>query len=119
MNRGRRGDGSVVGGAGRRTGEGRRAGGTVLGSRPAYTVRLPGAARSEPDAPVAGRVVPWLRFAAAYAWRLILLGIVVYGVFTVLGRFQLVAVALFLALVVTSVLRPLADLLSRVLPRPL
>ncbi|MFF7976020.1 AI-2E family transporter [Streptomyces sp. NPDC007905] len=119
MNRGRRGGGSVVGGAGRRTGEGRRAGGTVLGSRPAYTVRLLGGARSGPDAPVAGRVVPWLRVAAAYAWRLILLGIVVYGVFTVLGRFQLVAVALFLALVVTSVLRPLADLLNRVLPRPL
>jgi predicted PurR-regulated permease PerM len=63
--------------------------------------------------------VPWLRIGAAYAWRLILVGIVVYGVFSVLGSFQLVAVALFLALVVTSVLRPLADLLDRVLPRPL
>ncbi|MEU1403176.1 AI-2E family transporter [Streptomyces sp. NPDC005728] len=89
------------------------------GSRPAHSVRLPGVARSEPDTLVAVRTVPWLRVAAAYSWRLILVGIVVYGVFTVLGRFQLVAVALFLALVVTSVLRPLTDLLNRVLPRPL
>ncbi|MGW0882394.1 AI-2E family transporter [Streptomyces sp. NPDC002671] len=61
----------------------------------------------------------WLRVAAAYSWRLILVGIVVYGVFSVLGRFQLIAVALFLALVVTSVLRPLTDLIDRALPRPL
>ncbi|MEU9991562.1 AI-2E family transporter [Streptomyces sp. NPDC048045] len=101
----------------------------MLGSRPSYSVRLPpavrgesvgpAAARGEPDGPVATRTVPWLRIAAAYAWRLILVGIVVYGVFGVLGRFQLIAVALFLALVVTSVLRPLADLLNRVLTRPL
>ncbi|MEV5876410.1 AI-2E family transporter [Streptomyces sp. NPDC052101] len=69
--------------------------------------------------PAAVWVVPWLRVGAAYAWRLILIGIVVYGVFSVLGSFQLIAVALFLALVVTSVLRPLTDLLARVLPRPL
>ncbi|MGW3006935.1 AI-2E family transporter [Streptomyces sp. NPDC001155] len=69
--------------------------------------------------PAAERVVPWLRVGAAYAWRLILIGIVVYGVFSVLGSFQLIAVALFLALIVTSVLRPLTDLLDRFLPRPL
>ncbi|WP_244202209.1 AI-2E family transporter [Streptomyces diastatochromogenes] len=92
----------------------------MLGSRPAYSVRLPAIARSpEPDAPAAWRTVPWLRVAAAYAWRIILVGIVVYGVFGILGRFQLIAVALFLALVVTSVLRPLADFLNRVFPRPL
>ncbi|MFF4840527.1 AI-2E family transporter [Streptomyces collinus] len=108
-----------MGGAGRRAGARQRVGGTVLGSRPAYSVRLPAGVRSEPDGPAGGRVVPWLRLAAAYAWRLVLVGIVVYGVFTILGRFQLVAVAVFLALVVTSVLRPLADLLNRVLPRPL
>ncbi|MFI1363488.1 AI-2E family transporter [Streptomyces griseochromogenes] len=91
----------------------------MLGSRPSYSVWLPAAARRGPGGPVAEHTVPWLRVAAAYAWRLILVGIVVYGVFSVLGRFQLVAVALFLALVVTSVLRPLADLLNRVLARPL
>ncbi|MEW2301284.1 AI-2E family transporter [Streptomyces sp. NPDC006655] len=70
-------------------------------------------------ASVSAVVVPALRIAAAYAWRLIVVGVVVYGVFSVLGRFQLIATALFLALVVTSVLRPLADLLGRWLPRPL
>ncbi|MEV5986629.1 AI-2E family transporter [Streptomyces sp. NPDC052051] len=64
-------------------------------------------------------MVPWLRVAAAYAWRLILVGVVVYGVFTVLGRFQLIAAALFLALIIASVLRPPTDLLSRWTPRPL
>ncbi|MGQ5636076.1 MULTISPECIES: AI-2E family transporter [unclassified Streptomyces] len=98
--------------------DGRRRGRHVLRSRPAYTVRLPAVPRTEP-VPVAERTVPWLRVGAAYAWRLILVGLVVYGVFSVLGRFQLIAVALFLALVVTSVLRPLTDLLNRFLPRPL
>ncbi|ARP73675.1 AI-2E family transporter [Streptomyces pluripotens] len=111
-----------MGDARRRTaGPGGRRGaeGTVLGSRPGYSVRLPPASRPEPEASTAERTVLWLRIAAAYAWRLILVGIVVYGVFSILGSFQLIAVALFLALVVTSVLRPLADLLNRVLPRPL
>ncbi|WP_432280528.1 AI-2E family transporter [Streptomyces luomodiensis] len=65
-----------------------------------------------------GRVPPGLRLAAAYAWRLLVIGVAVYLAFTVLGRFELVAVAVFLALVATALLRPLADLLARVLPRP-
>ncbi|MFJ3233850.1 AI-2E family transporter [Streptomyces sp. NPDC086787] len=83
------------------------------------TPRIRRAPRAATRGSVAERTVPWLRVAAAYAWRLLLVSAVVYGIFTVLGRFQLIAVALFLALVVTSVLRPLADLLNRVLPRPL
>ncbi|MFJ7299634.1 AI-2E family transporter [Streptomyces sp. NPDC099088] len=58
-----------------------------------------------------------LRVAAAYAWRLVIVGVVAYAVFSLLGRLQLVAVALFLALVITAVLRPLADLLARHMPR--
>ncbi|MEW2626007.1 AI-2E family transporter [Streptomyces sp. NPDC048106] len=115
----------MVGGARRRPagpeGGGRRAGRAVLGSRPAYSVRpaaAPRPAPPEPPEPTAERTVPWLRVVASYAWRLILVGIVVYGVFSILGSFQLIAVALFLALVITSVLRPLTDLLNRVLPRP-
>ncbi|MFF0777497.1 AI-2E family transporter [Streptomyces sp. NPDC003720] len=107
-----------MGGPGRRAGRGRRTRGTVRGGRPAHSARLPAGPRTGADAAVAARIVPWLRITAAYAWRLILVGVVVYGVFTLLGRFQLIAVALFLALIVTSVLRPLADLLGRVLPRP-
>ncbi|MER6984044.1 AI-2E family transporter, partial [Streptomyces carpinensis] len=103
---------------------GRRSGPVVLGSRPAHSVKLPPRSRSATtvpaaEHPLAERTVPWLRVAAAYAWRLILVGVVVYGVFTVLGRFHLIAVAFFIALVVTAVLRPLADLLNRLLPRPL
>ncbi|MER6531128.1 AI-2E family transporter [Streptomyces sp. NPDC001508] len=112
-------------------GAGRGVRGAVLGSRPAHSTRLPSrvrpgtpAASGAPGAPAVAsggpeRTVPWLRVGAAYAWRLILVGIVVYGLFTILGRFQLVAVALFLALVITAILRPVADLLNHVLPRPL
>lgn len=99
-----------------------RTGHAVAGGRPGRSVRLTSRARAgaaQSPASVAERTVPWLRVAAAYSWRLILVGIVVYGVFTVLGRFQLVAVSLFLALIITAVLRPLADLLNRVLPRRL
>ncbi|MEV6025760.1 AI-2E family transporter [Streptomyces sp. NPDC052036] len=90
----------------------------MLGSRPSHSVRVTRRAPADSVA-AADRTVGWLRVTAAYAWRLILVGIVVYGVFAILGRFQLIAVALFLALVITSVLRPLTDLLSRRLPRSL
>ncbi|MFF2517377.1 AI-2E family transporter [Streptomyces sp. NPDC058086] len=97
----------------------------VLGSRPARGAGAVARARTagtairraaeRDDVPVN----QGLRVAAAYAWRLLVLGVAVYAAFKVLGRLQLVAVALFLALVVTSVLRPLADLLARRMPRPL
>ncbi|MFG2881928.1 AI-2E family transporter [Streptomyces sp. NPDC048297] len=94
--------------------------GPLARNRTAYAAVRPSAlTRPTPRIPVTERVVPWLRISAAYAWRLILVGIVVYGVFGILGRFQLIAVALFLALIVTALLRPPADLLNRVLPRPL
>ncbi|MFF3735048.1 AI-2E family transporter [Streptomyces sp. NPDC002476] len=62
---------------------------------------------------------PTLRVCAAYAWRILVVGAVVYAVFSVLGRFHEVAVAVFLGLVGTAMLRPVADLLARPLPRPL
>ncbi|MGW7580079.1 AI-2E family transporter [Kitasatospora sp. NPDC054768] len=60
-----------------------------------------------------------LRTAAGYTWRLALLGLFAYLVVDVLARLQLVVVALFVALVITSVLRPLVDLLARGTPRSL
>ncbi|MER5357669.1 AI-2E family transporter [Streptomyces sp. NPDC002785] len=57
--------------------------------------------------------------AAAYAWRILVVGAVVYAVFSTLGRFHEVAVAVFLGLVGTAMLRPVADLLARLMPRPL
>ncbi|MFJ2868002.1 AI-2E family transporter [Kitasatospora sp. NPDC087314] len=61
---------------------------------------------------------PGLRTAAGYAWRLVLLGVAAYLLVGVLTRLELPVIAVFLALVITSVLRPLVDLLARVLPRP-
>ncbi|MFJ4276533.1 AI-2E family transporter [Streptomyces massasporeus] len=81
-----------------------------------------------PDPPVSAlpdlndaekRVPGVLRTAAAYAWRLIAVGIVVRVAFSLLGQFHRVAVAVFLGLVVTAVLRPAAGLLARFMPRPL
>ncbi|MFD3698316.1 AI-2E family transporter [Streptomyces sp. NPDC058646] len=64
-------------------------------------------------------VVPFLRTAAAYAWRVLVVGVVVYALFALLGRFHEIGVAVFLGLVVTALLRPVADLASRGLPRGL
>ncbi|WP_241968288.1 AI-2E family transporter [Streptomyces sp. ICBB 8177] len=73
-----------------------------------------------PDTAARAAGVPrGLRRAAGYAWRLLALGVVVYEAFTVLARFQLVAIALFLALILTALLRPLTDLIARWLPKPL
>ncbi|WP_069773455.1 AI-2E family transporter [Streptomyces sp. LUP30] len=65
------------------------------------------------------RVPGPLRTAAAYAWRIIAVGIVVRVVFSVLGQFHQIAIAVFLGLVITAVLRPVADFLARFTPRPL
>jgi predicted PurR-regulated permease PerM len=60
-----------------------------------------------------------LRVAAAYAWRLTVLAVAVYLVFVVLGRLTLVAVAVFVGLLISALLRPLVDLFARALPRGL
>ncbi|WP_017237382.1 AI-2E family transporter [Streptomyces sp. SS] len=64
-------------------------------------------------------VTPFLRTAAAYAWRVLVVGLLVYSLFAVLGRFHEIGVAVFLGLVVTALLRPVADVVARGLPRPL
>ncbi|MEU5208968.1 AI-2E family transporter [Streptomyces sp. NPDC020742] len=65
----------------------------------------------------AAAVSPVLRTAAAYGWRLIVVGAAVYAVFVALGRFHLVTLAVFLALVLTALLEPVIRLLSRGMPR--
>nr|WP_236655503.1 AI-2E family transporter [Streptacidiphilus carbonis] len=57
--------------------------------------------------------------SAAYAWRLLVLAAAAYAAFTLVSRLQLIAAAVFMALVVTSVLRPAADRLARTVPRRL
>jgi len=60
-----------------------------------------------------------LLVAAAYAWRVIVVAVAVYLLFVVLAKLTLIAVAVFVALVITALLRPLVDLLARALPRTL
>lgn len=66
-----------------------------------------------------GGVHPGLRVSAAYAWRVIAVAVAVYLLFVVLAKLTLVAVAVFVGLVITALLRPLVDLLSRAIPRSL
>ena len=66
-----------------------------------------------------GDVHEGLRITAAYAWRLIVIAIAVYLVFAVLAKLTLVAVAVFVGLVISALLRPLVDLLARRMPRGL
>ncbi|MEV7536329.1 AI-2E family transporter [Streptomyces hydrogenans] len=73
----------------------------------------------QPQSAVPPQVAPFLRTAAAYAWRLLAVGLLVYALFALLGRFHEIGVALFLGLVVTALLRPVADVVARGLPRPL
>ncbi|MEU3573399.1 AI-2E family transporter [Kitasatospora sp. NPDC036755] len=76
---------------------------------------LPGPGRVPPGE----RVPAGLRTAAGYTWRLVLLGLAAFLVVDVLTRLELPVVALFVALVITSVLRPPVDLLARSMPRSL
>ncbi|MEU9148559.1 AI-2E family transporter [Streptomyces sp. NPDC048349] len=64
-------------------------------------------------------VSAFLRTAASYAWRLLVVGAAVYAVFAVLGRFHEIGVALFLGLVVTALLGGPTRRLARVMPRSL
>jgi predicted PurR-regulated permease PerM len=58
-----------------------------------------------------------LQVGAAYAWRVLIICAAVYVVYVVLLRFELVCVAVFLALVLTSLLRPPVKALAHFLPR--
>jgi putative heme transporter len=60
-----------------------------------------------------------LEVAAAYAWRLVVVAVAIYLVFVVLQTLTFVAVAVFVGLVITALLRPPVDLLARVVPRRL
>ncbi len=88
-------------------------------------VRRPGPRRPRPTAPRSGAAPtapgagPVLRGLSDYAWRLVAVAVAAYLVLTVLGKFHLITLAAFLALVITSVVRPLVDLVGRVVPRSL
>nr|WP_231581959.1 AI-2E family transporter [Cellulosimicrobium funkei] len=61
----------------------------------------------------------WLRTTAGWSWRLLLIVAAVALIFFATAQVQLVFVAVFLALVITSVLRPVTDFYAKVMPRGL
>ncbi|MBF0689286.1 MAG: AI-2E family transporter [Cellulomonas sp.] len=61
----------------------------------------------------------WLRRSAGVSWRLLVVLAAVVVVFYATSRVTLLFIAVFLALVFTAVLRPLVELLARVMPRGL
>ena len=59
--------------------------------------------------------VTWpVRVAAAWIWRLLIIGAGIYIFFRILGRIELVAFSFVIALFFTAVLRPLERFLSRI-----
>ncbi|AWW41393.1 AI-2E family transporter [Streptomyces cadmiisoli] len=77
---------------------------------------------ASPLGPLSGgdaRVPRVLRTAAAYSWRILAVGLVVRAAFSVLGQYQRIAVAVFLGMVITAVLRPVVSVFARVMPRGL
>ncbi|MBO3085871.1 AI-2E family transporter [Cellulomonas fengjieae] len=84
------------------------------------TARRVAGARRNPSAYGSEQTAPrWLRGAAGVSWRLLVVIAMVALVFYATSQVQLLFVAVFLALVFTAVLRPVVDLLGRVLPRGL
>jgi predicted PurR-regulated permease PerM len=71
--------------------------------RAATVSRLP----REPPVPA------WLARAAAWSWRLLLVGLLIYVVFRVASALQLVILPCIAALLLTALLHPLAELLRR------
>jgi putative heme transporter len=77
------------------------------------------APKAQPKASGDDTVHHGLQITAAYAWRLIVVAVAVYLVFAALSKLTLVAVAVFVGLVISALLRPLVDLAARWLPRGL
>ena len=65
------------------------------------------------DNPATEQTAPrWLRTAGGVSWRLLAVTLAVVVVFFALSKIQLVVIAVFLAFVITAVLRPIVNVLS-------
>ncbi|MFB9838095.1 AI-2E family transporter [Actinoallomurus acaciae] len=62
------------------------------------------------------RVPPALAAAAAWCWRLIVIGVVVYAVVNIIDRLRLVVLPCAVALLLCALLQPLTDRLRRWMP---
>jgi len=83
-------------------------------------VRLSGRVAGAPHRPAELETAPgWLRVAAGWSWRIIVVVAAVALVFWSTSKVLLLFVAIFLAMVFTSVLRPVVNWLSRAMPRAL
>lgn len=60
-----------------------------------------------------------LRVAAAYAWRLLVIGALLWVIISLLARLEFVVIALFFGLIITALVGPLVRLFDRVMPRGL
>lgn len=77
-------------------------------------------ARRNPSVVGYDETVPaWLRTAAGWSWRSLLVIAAVALVFYATAQVQIVFIAVFLALVFASVLRPVTDFYARIMPRGL
>lgn len=78
-----------------------------------FPIRPP---RPEPY-PTPDGVSPAVRRIGGYAWRLVAVGAVIWGVFTVIKPIHTLLLALFFALLIGAWLMPLTNALARKLPR--
>jgi predicted PurR-regulated permease PerM len=71
------------------------------------------------ERPTAAEAVTWqVRVAAAWTWRLLVLGVALYVLGKIFIRIELVAVSFVLALFLTAILHPLERFFNRLVPRP-
>lgn len=60
-----------------------------------------------------------LRIAAAYSWRIIVIGALLYVLLQIVARLEFVAIALFVGLVITALIGPVVNFLHRFIPKGL
>jgi putative heme transporter len=77
--------------------------------------------RPEPPEPFStpDLVSPQMRRIGGYAWRIVAIGVVGFGLLLLLAPVQALALAIFFALLVAAWLMPLTGLLAKVMPRSL
>jgi predicted PurR-regulated permease PerM len=74
----------------------------------------PGPAAGPPAGPgTQPRVPGWLERAAGWAWRLLILGLLIYVVFRLIGMLRVVVLPCVAALLLTAILQPLTHRLRR------
>src|SRR5919107_1761973 len=90
----------------------------LAGASPA--ARKVAGARRNPSVIGVEQTAPhWLRVMAGVGWRLLVVVAAVGPIFYATSRVQLLFVAVFIALVMTAILRPAVDVLARIMPRGL